>query len=205
MKTELTKLATENKSLKAEITLLKAKKKEEVERNDKIVKVLKEHQVTLARTDKNNRFKRLLLSGVPEEQITINSVTLKNDKEKVEEILKTMQVNDVKIAHQRRIGAKDQGTEKRPRYLLLEFINSSDRNKVKNESMKLKENEDTKLFYIKADKTKKEREEYKRLYKIKEQLEKDSDGKTVEIKYGKLYVDGIVVDKIETENDNFLF
>ena len=204
MKNELTKLLTENKTLKSEVAMLKAKQKEDNERSEKIVKAIKEHQVTLARHDKANRFKRLLLSGVPEEPITINDVRLENDKEKVEEILKTIQANDVVIADTKRIGAKDQGAQKRPRYILLEFVSSNDRNRVKKEGEKLKQNDDTKTFFFKADKTKKEREEYKKLYNMKEQLEKEDGSKVVEIKYGKLYVDEICVATIETEND-FLF
>ena len=87
---------------------------------------------------------------------------------------------------------------------MLEFLSSADRNKVKKESEKLKNRDDTKNFFLKADKTKKERDEYKRLYKVKEQLEKDEPNKKVEINYGKLLVDGTPVDKIDTAND-FLF
>ena len=45
---------------------------------------------------------------------------------------------------------------------------------------------------------KKEREEYKRLFQIKQRLENDSEDRMVEIKYGKLYVDEVIVDQIET-------
>ena len=116
-----------------------------------------------------------------------------------------MEVEDVIVSHQKRIGAKDQGAERRARFILLEFMDNNDRNKVKKESEKLKANEDTKLFYLKADKTKKEREEYKRLNKMKEELEKDNpERKKIEIKYGKLYVNEAVVDRVETENYPFL-
>ena len=103
------------------------------------------------------------------------------------------------------IGKKDQGTDNRPRYLLVEFANATDRNSVKKNSEILKENDDTKNFYMKADSTKKEREEYERLYDLKKKLEEDDPGKSVRIDYGKLYVEDNVVDQVHTANSDFLW
>ena len=206
MQKQLNLLASENKSLKAEITLLKNKQKGEEETNQKLTKVLKEHQTTLARNDKNDRAKRLLLSGVPETDISINGVRTENDTEKIEQIFNVMELENVCVRSQKRIGAKDQGAEKRPRFILIEFASIDERNRTRKESDKLKNCEDTKMFYWKADKTKKEREEYKRLFNMKKQLEDDENykDKNVEIKYNKLYVDGKVIDQVQTENDDFL-
>ena len=206
MQKQLNALESENKTLKAEITLLKNKRKGDEETSQKLAKVLKEHQSTLARGDKNDRAKRLLLAGVPESEVTINGVTSNNDRDKLDEIFKVMNLENVVVTSQRRIGAKDQGTENRPRFILIEFASVDGRNQTRKSSDKLKECEDTKKFYLKADKTKKEREEYKRLYNMKKQLEEDENykDKTVEIKYDKLYVDGTVIDKVETENEDFL-
>ena len=117
-----------------------------------------------------------------------------------------MELENVCVTSQKRIGAKDQGAEKRPRFILIEFASIDERNRTRKESDKLKNCEDTKMFYWKADKTKKEREEYKRLFNMKKQLEDDENykDKNVEIKYNKLYVDGKVIDKVQTENDDFL-
>ena len=204
MKTQITKLENENKNLKAEVTVLKASQKEVKEKTEKIVKVLKEQQITLARSDKNDRFKRLILSGAPGEETTINGKKLVTDKEKVDEILTVLQMGAVTPVSIRRIGNKDQGDKKWPRYIVIEFASSDDRNKVRKVSEKLKEHEDTKNYFLKADKTKKEREEYKKLYDIKKKIEQDEPEKKVEINYGKLFVDGTVVSKIETENKDFL-
>ena len=201
IKVQLAKLETENKNLKAEMTALKANQKEEKTKSDKIVKVLKEQQITLSRSDKNARFKRLLLSGVSEGTITINEEQCVSDEAKIKGIFETLKVEDVKLVGFRRLGNKDQGVDQRPRFILLEFLSSADRNKVKKESEKLKNRDDTKNFFRKADKTKKERDEYKRLYKVKEQLEKDEPNKKIEINYGKLLIDGTPVDKIDTAND----
>ena len=94
--------------LKAEITLLKNKQKGEEETNRKLTKVLKEHQTTLARNDKNDRAKRLLLSGVPETDISINGVRTEKDTEKIEQILNVMELENVRVTSQKRIAAKDQ-------------------------------------------------------------------------------------------------
>ena len=88
MKTELDKLTAENKKLNTELTVIKSKQKEEKERNDKMVKVLKEHQTTITRSEKEMRLKRLILAGVPEDDITINGKPCKTDADKVNETLK---------------------------------------------------------------------------------------------------------------------
>ena len=73
---------------------------------------------------------------------------------------------------------------------------------TKKQSEELKKHDDTKKFYLKPDRSKKEREEYKRLNGVKDRLEQE--GKAAEIKYGKLYVEDTCVDQINTENNNFL-
>ena len=201
MKTELDKLTAENKKINTELTVIKSKQKEEKERNDKMVKVLKEHQTTITRSEKEMRLKRLILAGVPEDDITINGKPCKTDADKVNETLKSMDSN-VSVSQCRRLGAKDRGSENRPRFIQIEFMNITDRNKVNKLSEKLKHNDDTKLFYLKADRSKEEREEYKRLRDVKKGLLEE--GKTAEIKYGKLYVDDTCVDQINTKVNDFL-
>ena len=201
---DVKELKNENKTLKTELTTLKAKSKEQEEKLEKVEKALREHQKTLVRTDKDARAKRLILAGVSEDETTINGVEFDNDDDKVAEVMKVLEVEDVSIANSRRIGKKDQGGENRPRYLLIEFHTASDRNKVRKKSEKLKENDDTKLLYLKADSTKKEREEYKRLYDLKKRIEEEDATKEVRIEYGKLYVGEQVVDEVSTENKDFL-
>ena len=81
MKNELVLLKEVNKKLQDELTVMKSKQKEEQERNDKITEVLlKEHQITMARSDKDNRAKQLILVGVPENQISIGRVDYKRKR-----------------------------------------------------------------------------------------------------------------------------
>lgn len=203
---EVKELKDENKKLKTEVTILKAKEKEHGEKLEKVEIILKEHQSTLSRNDKDARSRRLILAGVPETEVTINDITLENDKDKVEEVMKILdpEEENIRPVNVRRIGKKDQGAEARSRYLLLGFANTSDRNKVKKNSDKLKEREDTKNFYLKADLTKQQRDEYKRLYDTKKRIEDDDPDKDVKIEYGKLYVDNIVVDHVADDKKHFL-
>ena len=203
MEADIKNLKEENKKLKAEITLLKSKDKEHCKRLDTVESTLKEHQKYLARSDKDARSKRLILSGVPEGNTTINGVVTNDDKKKVQEVLRVVESENVSV-HVKRIGKKDQGIDERPRYILMEFSNSNDRHAVKKKSEKLKENEDTENFYMKADSTKKERAEYKRLFQVKKRLEEEDPNKVVKIEYGKLLVDDVVVDQIVTASSDFL-
>ena len=200
---EVVALKKENTQLKTELTLLKAQGKEHTDKLDKVEKTLREHQKTLLRNDKNSRSKRLILAGVSEEELQIDEAILTEDREKVDHIIKLLNSN-VDVVSARRIGKKDQGAEKRPRFLLLEFKSASDRNAVKKNSSVLKDKESTKSFYVKADLSKKTREEYGRLYEAKKKILEDDPSKTVKIDYGKLYVNDVLIDQIEDDNQDFL-
>ena len=204
MQKELTDVKAENKKLKSEVTLLKASKEEHKEKFDKLEKTLLEHQKTLAQNDKDARMKRLLLSGMPEEDVVLNGESCKSDPEKVEQLLGMINTDNIGPINVRRIGKKDQGPDNRPRYLLIEFSNVSDRNAVKKKSGTLKDNNETKNFYLKADQPKKTREEYKRLHECKKRVLEENADREVKIEYGKLYVDGVVVDQVENHSQDFL-
>ena len=149
--------------------------------------------------------KRLLVGGMTEEEpLIINEISYENDDSKVEAMLRVMEVNDVPIMNIKRIGNKDRGNDKRPRFIMIEFNNFNERNKVKKASEKLKQNEETKQLRIKADSSKKEREEYTRLYSIKKKILEEDPGKIVEIKNGKLYVNDEVMDEVAKESNYFL-
>ena len=198
---EVKLLKDENKKLKTEVTLLKAKEKDNGEKIEKIEKVVREQQKTLARNDKDVRAKRLILAGIPEEKVKINGIELEKDDEKINELMKILGFENIKIVNSFRIGKKDQGIDKRPRYIILEFSNAKDRNAVKKNSETLKNREDTKMFFLKADSTKKTREQYKKLYDTKKKIEEDDPHKKVRIEHGKLIVDEVVIDQVCTEND----
>ena len=80
----------------------------------------------------------------------------------------------------RRIGKKDQGPDSRPRYILIDFANVNDRNTIKQKSVTLKDNNETKNFYLKADQPKKTREEYKRLHECKKRVLEENADRAIE-------------------------
>ena len=197
-------LKAENRELRTQMTTLKAKTKEQGEKLEKVEKALREHHKTLVRNDKDARSKRLILAGMPETRTVINDVEMNDDDSKVREIMRILDAGDLKVMNTRRIGNKDQGTDNRPRYILIEFSCFKDRNYVKKNSAKLKDRDDTKTLFLKADSTKKQREEYKRLYDLKKQNEQEDPQKAVRIDYGKLYVDDTIIDQVATDNGDFL-
>ena len=205
MDKEIKELKKEKKTLKLDITTLKAKEKENSAKNTKLESIVSEHQLALNRNDKELRMKRLLVGGITEvEQLVIDEISYENDNSKIEAILTVMSVNDVPVQNTRRIGNKDRGNDKRPRFIMLEFKNFNDRNKVKKASEQLKLNEDTKGLRIKADCSKKERDEYTRLYSIKKNILDEDPEKVVEIKNGKLYVNDEIMDQVSKEYNSFL-
>jgi hypothetical protein len=202
---EIKDLKKENKSLKLDITTLKAKDKENFDKNKKVEDIVKQHQITLSRSEKESRMKRLLVGGMTEEEpLIIDEISYENDDSKVEAMLRVMEVNEVPLMNIKRIGNKDRGNDKRPRFIMIEFNNFNERNKVKRASEKLKQNENTTQLRIKADSSKKERAEYTRLYGIKKKILEEDPGKIVEIKNGKLYVNDEVMDEVAKENNSFL-
>ena len=200
---EIKELKKENKTLKNELTIIKAKQQENSEMTSKLEVAVKEHQVTISRNDKEQRMKRLLVGGIPEEEpFTVGEEEFQDDESKVKAIFKIMNVNTT-VQNIRRIGNKDRGNDKRPRFILLEFKSFNERNEVKKASDKLKVLEDTKYIRIKADSSKQERNEYTRLYGIRAIIAEDPD-KVVEIKNGKLYVNDEEMDKISIGTNYFL-
>ena len=204
MKTEIENVKTENNKLKAELTILKANQKTHDEKFEVLEKSVKNQQKFLARADKDNRLKRLLIAGVPEEKnITIKGEVATNDRDKASLIIKSCGIKDVKTERVRRIGALDRGTDKRPRFILIEFNSWTDRNLVKKAGDNLKDHPETKYYFFKADVSKEDKEEYTRLYKVKEAITKDNPDSVVEIKYGKLFVDNVQVDKAKSAHQDF--
>ena len=203
IKDELTKVSEENTKLKAEITVCKASQKTQDPKTKNLEKVVKEQQSFLARADKDNRLKRILIAGVPEnEDVNINGKVAKTDREKAMLIIQATG-ETVNFERARRIGPTNNGQNKRHRFILVEFSTWTDRNRVKQAGEKLKQDEETKNFYFKADFSKHDRDEFTRLWKMKDQISKDDSQKLVEIKYGKLFVNDIQIDQINHAHQDF--
>lgn len=186
------------------INNLKSKSEIKENKEDHLIEALKEQQIFLSRIDKDNRLKRLLISGVDENKSLKDSETVAtNDKDKVSLILKAIEINEIVPLRVKRIGNPDHANPGRPRFICMEFQNWDDRNKVKRSGEKLKNIPNLKHIFFKADVSKIERQEYGRLYKEKERLEKAYPGRSILIDYGKLMLDGIEIDRIKTCNLDF--
>ena len=150
------------------------------------------------------RLKNILIAGLSEtENLRYDEEEASTDKEKVEMILKAIGKDEVDVAHCRRVGNEDQGHEGRGRFLLVEFTNQTDRNSVRNASEQLSRIEELKHIRMKADLTKEEREEYRRLYNSRDTLAASHPDEVVRVDKGKLYVGNNMVDQLNTTSRIF--
>ena len=166
--------------------------------------IVNKQQSVILQHDRSARYKRLILSGIPEgENWQFQGETGSTEKEKVGLLLKFLQKDEIEPVFSKRIGNPDQGPQKRPRYILVEFKDQLERNEVKKAARLLNENELTRGIRIKADLSKKEREEYTRLYKLKENMVSQDSNCGAEVVKGKLVVNGNVIDQVKLHSSIF--
>ena len=198
------KLEDDNKDLKQRLKIAETKVKNLETNEAKVKTVVTRQQAYIVKQDKMCRLKNILIAGLSEsEGLRYNEEEAETDKEKVEMILKAIGKDEVEVAHCRRVGNEDQGHEGRGRFLLVEFINQTDRNSVRNASDQLSRIDELKHIRMKADLTKEEREEYKRLYSSRDTLAASHPDEVVRVDRGKLYVGDNVVDQLNTTSRIF--
>ena len=113
-------------------------------------------------------------------------------------ILNSLNMGNIDFVSCWRTGTKDYGPQKHPRFLIVEFSNRSDRNAVKARGSQLQSIAELKDIRIKADLTKDERKEYKRLYDLRDQLSREYPGKTATVDKGVVKLDGQQIDEYRT-------
>ena len=188
-----------NKYAEKRLTVTETKIKNLEEKNDKLKKVVIKQQSQIAIQEKNIRLRNVVIGGLDEEKtITVNENTASTDNEKVKLILNALNLSNIDFVRCRRTGNQDQGPQRRPRFLIVEFSKQSDRNAVKAGGSQLQGIPDLKGIRIKADLTKDERAEYKRLYDLRDELTKNYPGKVAIVDRGVLKLDGQEVDKYKT-------
>ena len=165
--------------------------------------VITKQQSLIVQHDRDARAKRLIVCGIPEQDWELHGETVSAEKDKVQLVLNYLRKDEIYPVYVKRVGNQDQGPQKRPRYLLVEFKDKSDRNEVMTVSGMLKDDEETKKLRIKADLTKTERDEYARIYKEKEKIESEDTDATVIFEKGKLIVNGTVVDQLRFNTSIF--
>ena len=137
--------------------------------------VVTKQQNKIAIQDKSVRLKNVVIAGLSETE-PLQAVT--TDME-VLLILDGLGFNHTDVINCRRTGNKDQGPEIRPRFLIVEFLRQRERNEVKAAAHRLKDIPHLEKIRIKADQTKDERDEYKRIYDLRDKLAKENPEKTV--------------------------
>ena len=198
------KVIIENKALLQRVCTLETRQKNMEQESHKVKNVINKQQGYIIQQDKLIRQKRLLISGLSEsENVTYHEEEGKTDTEKVEIILRVLGVSMDKVVFHKRVGALDRGPENRPRYILMEFKDEETRKHVKENSRKLNGIEELKHIRIKADLTKEDRNEYSRLFKLKEDLEKDNPEKCVRYEKGKIYLEDEIVDEFKSSSKIF--
>ena len=199
LKTKVDKLAEELKDLKAE--------------NEKLRSTGSNNLKYLVNLDRNTRRSNVILLGVPEEEdLTINQINYKSDEDKIDALLTHIGVkNEVEVISFTRLGKKklendenDESETKRPIKIIMkkdEMVSSVLLNAKKLRVL-------DKMIFFKADKSKKEREEFQRLLKKKTENEKshptvEGQPKRVVLEKGVLTVDGVVIDRYKTPQSIF--
>ena len=188
--------------LSTKVDTLKTNLREVTEANVNLEKTSGNNLKYLINLDRNSRRSNVILFGVSEtEDLVINEVSARSDKEKIDALLKFIEVHEeVEVLRYYRLGKEPEGEERR-RPVKVELKNSEMVSLILANAKKLRPL-NQKLFF-KPDKTKKEREEYQRLLKKKETLmlshptEEGAPDRVVLAK-GVLTVDGAVNDRYMT-------
>ena len=198
------KLEAENVKLNQKVQVAEGKIQNLEKNQEKIKSIMNKQQMYIAKQDKVSRSKNLIISGLAENTpLQYEGQEADTDKEKVDMILDALGKPDTEIAHCRRIGTEDRGHEGRGRFLLIEFKDQRDRNSVRKDANKLNGIEPLKHLRFKADLTKEERDEYKRLYEQKDTLQEANPTENVRVDKGKLYIGDNEVDHIKVSSKVF--
>ena len=200
VKSELTSVKKELVDAKHEIGTLK---KENVKINESLedTNAMSENNLKyLTNLDRNSRRFNVIIFGVPEDNnlefATENGVNVsaKNDVDKVSAVIEYLESDKEKIVNMHRLGKK--GEKSRP--IKVSFLSVASArlaldNSAKLDALKIK-------VYVKADKTKAEMEEFKRLGKRKYDLQQQyptdkGEISRVTLSKGVLSLDGNEVDR----------
>ena len=101
------------------------------------------------------------------------------------------------------MGNPDQGPQRRPQCLQVEFLNKLDRNIVKQACQNLNDIPEMKDIICKADLSKEERNAYTRIFKLRDDLIKNNPDAVVRYDKGKLYMNEEEIDKFKTSSTVF--
>ena len=209
VKKDLKKAKDEIKDLTTKVNSLSASLTETKKERDELKKVSSNNLKYLINHDRNVRRSNVMLFGVPEkENMIINGAEAKDDDGKINSLLAHLKVVDnVEIVYHTRLGKESEDSSedlKRPIEIVMKNSNMS---WLITSNSHLLKSLNQKIFF-KPDKTPKEREEFQRLLKKKEECmlshptEEGSDSRVV-LKKGVLTVDNRVIDRYNTPQTLF--
>ena len=113
--TEREQLKAANNELNQKMKLQNARIKNLEENDAKMKSIITKHQSMLMQQDRLVHMKRLIFSGIPEnEEWKVQDNTAYTEKQKVELILKHLEKSEIRPIFVRRVGNIDQGPQKRP-------------------------------------------------------------------------------------------
>ena len=149
------------------------------------------------------RLRNVVIGSLDEtEPLSLNEKVASSDNEKAKLILDALNMSNIDLVRCRRTGNQDQGLQKRPRFLIVEFSTQLDRNAVKAGGSLLHQIHELRGIRIKADLTKDERTEYRRLYDLRDQLARGNPGKTAIVEKGAVKLDGHEIDRYKTPSSS---
>ena len=179
-------LSKEVKSKATEITQLK--------------KAVYNQQIFLENVQKKELMNNVIITGIPNDNVTIDDITYQSNEEKVALILtETCDINteDYEITPYK-------AAENRLTYVCkVVFKDFEMKMKVLKNAMKLKQNNTLKTVYLKWDEPKLTRQENYRLRKMKRELISKHPNDKVELKKGVLTHNDIQCDKFDLTNQIF--
>ena len=202
----------EIKDLKQTVESLKTSLKEAKEERDQLKSTSKNNLKYLINHDRNVRRNNVMVFGLPEkDNLVVGQIEATNDEAKIQALLSHMKIREkvettslFRLGKLPEVGNEDADDACRPIKLVLK---NSAMSSLITENAKLLKTLNLKIF-IKPDKSKKEREEFQRLLKKKEELmikhpTEEGGIERVVLKKGVLTVDGAEVDKYNTPQTIF--
>ena len=196
------KVEAESKNAENRLTVTETKIKNLEQSQGKLKNIVAKQQSQIAYQNKKERLRNVVLAGLSETE-PLGQDNLTTDRDKVRYILDQLDLHHVTIASSRRTGNKDQGPQERPRFLVVELTNQDMRHEFKAAGTKLNNIDHLKHIRVKADLSKGERDEYKRLYDLKDKLQQENPGATVLVDKGAVLINGTQIDKFKNPGMDF--
>ena len=166
-------------------------------------KVILQQQIFMESTLRSKLAKNMMITGIPIEDVVWNEQTISDNNENVMAILSSIDISLNEDAYELKLFDSD---NERPTFSAkLIFNDITDKNDVLSNAKKLQDCECEKLkeVFIKNDETKLLRNENYRLRQKRRTLKRENPTAEFKIEKGKLFQNGVEVDKFDLNNQIF--